>query len=307
MHLVRYTEAEDPAPHLGVLDEDGVRRLPLAGMAELLRRPLSEIRGLVGGRGGPARPLQQVKLLVPADGAMEVWAAGVTYDRSRQARMEESHEADVYDRVYEAERPELFFKALPWRVVTGGEPIAIRRDSALNVPEPELAVVANAGGEIVGYAVCNDVSSRSIEGENPLYLPQAKVYAGSCALSGGVRPAWELDATALGIAIEVRRGGGVAWGGQTTTAALRRSPGELVAYLFEELSFPDGVVLSTGTGVVPDLDFSLASGDEVVITVTGVGTLSNRVVAGKEHFAWLVPDASGARAPEPGGQGSLQK
>lgn len=307
MHLVRYTEAGDPGPHLGVLDVDGVRRLPLGGMAELLRRPLSEIRGLAGGLAGPVTPLQQVRLLAPVDGAMEVWAAGVTYDRSRQARMEESHEADVYDRVYEAERPELFFKAPAWRVVTDGEPIAIRRDSALNVPEPELALVANAWGEIVGYAVCNDVSSRSIEGENPLYLPQAKVYAGSCSLSGGVRPAWEVDAGGLHIAIEVGRGGAVAWEGRTTTAALRRSPAELVAYLFREQSYPDGVVLSTGTGVVPDLDFSMEAGDEVVITVAEVGTLSNHVVAGKEHFAWLVPDAPGARPPDLRGRGSLEK
>ena len=296
MHLVRYAEPSDPVARAGVLDGDGVHRLPIAGLAALLGLPLTEIRRVAEGPAAPAVPAGRITLLPPVEGDMEVWAAGVTYDRSRQARMEESHQADVYDRVYEAERPELFFKAVPWRVVTDGEPVAVRRDSALNVPEPELAVVANAHAEIVGFAVCNDVSSRSIEGENPLYLPQAKVYAGACALSAGVRPAWEVDPTDLAIEVEVRRGGGVAWAARTTTDQLRRPLEQLVAYLFEAENFPHGVVLSTGTGAVPHMEFSLEAGDEVAITVAGVGSLTNPVVAGKEHLAWLAAAAADPRA-----------
>jgi 2-dehydro-3-deoxy-D-arabinonate dehydratase len=234
-------------------------------------------------------------LLPPVDGRMEVWAAGVTYARSREARMEESSVADVYERVYGAERPELFFKAVPWRVVTDDEPIAIRRDSELNVPEAELAVVLNSVGETIGFTVCNDVSSRTIEGENPLYLPQAKVYAGSCALSSAIRPAWELDGGNLEITLEVRRDREIAWSGRVSTGQLRRTPAELSAFLFEEEQFPDGVILSTGTGIVPEMEFTLAVGDVVSITVDQVGTLSNHVVAGKGELAWLAVTKGGLR------------
>src|SRR4051794_36555517 len=164
------------------------------------------------------------RLLAPLDGRTEVWAAGVTYERSRDARMEESSEQSVYDRVYAARRPELFFKSVAWRVVTDGEPIAVRSDSAVTVPEPELAVVVTAAAEVFGYTVCDDVSSRDIEGENPLYLPQAKVYAGSCSLATGIRPAWEVpDPGALGIGVRVTRTGDTVFEGATSTARMHRS------------------------------------------------------------------------------------
>jgi 2-dehydro-3-deoxy-D-arabinonate dehydratase len=207
-----------------------------------------------------------------------VWAAGVTYERSSEARQEESVVADVYSRVYDAARPELFFKSVAWRVAGPGEPVGIRDDSEIDVPEPELALVVNAGGDIVGYTVCDDVSSRSIEGENPLYLPQAKVYAGCCALGPGIRPFWEVP-YALGIQVEVLRDGHRVWDGTTSTKMLHRRFDDLVAYLGRHLGLPDGAVLSTGTGLVPSLDFTLAVGDTVTVTVDGIGTLSNPVIA----------------------------
>ena len=228
---------------------------------------------------------------------MEVRAAGVTYTRSREARLEESGGADFYQKVYDAVRPEVFFKSVPWRVVTDGEPIAIRRDSALNVPEAELGIVVNSAAEIVGYTVCNDMSSRAIEGENPLYLPQAKIYAGACANAPGIRPAWEVDVGSLGIGLRIERGGGVVWSGSTSTARLARPLSSLVDYLFAEEQFPDGVIISTGTGIVPELEFTLEPDDVVTIEIEEVGTLTNRVVAGKTAVDWL---ASG-RAP--GSQG----
>jgi 2-dehydro-3-deoxy-D-arabinonate dehydratase len=295
MHLVRYAERADAVPRVGVRDGSGVRRLAVESLADLLARPLAEIRSVVVSTSGSAIDPEETVLLPPVDGRMEVWAAGVTYARSREARMEESSVADVYERVYGAERPELFFKAVPWRVVTDDEPIAIRRDSELNVPEAELAVVLNSVGETIGFTVCNDVSSRTIEGENPLYLPQAKVYAGSCALSSAIRPAWELDGGNLEITLEVRRDREIAWSGRVSTGQLRRTPAELSAFLFEEEQFPDGVILSTGTGIVPEMEFTLAVGDVVSITVDQVGTLSNHVVAGKGELAWLAVTKGGLR------------
>jgi 2-dehydro-3-deoxy-D-arabinonate dehydratase len=228
-----------------------------------------------------------VQLLPPIDGRTEVWASGVTYLRSREARVEESSQQSVYELVYEAERPELFFKSPAWRVVTNDEPIAIRADSVLNAPEPELALVINSAGETVGYLVSNDVSSRSIEGENPLYLPQAKVYAGACALSNGIRPAWEVDAAELGIQLGVQRDGETAFTGGTSTAQIHRSLDEVVSYLYLAENHPHGCVLSTGTGIVPEVTFTLTPGDVVTISIAGVGTLSNPVVVGKEHFEYL--------------------
>jgi 2-dehydro-3-deoxy-D-arabinonate dehydratase len=179
-------------------------------------------------------------------------------------------------------------------VVIDGEPIAIRPDSELNVPEPELAVLANAAGDVVGYLACNDVSSRSIEGANPLYLPQAKCYAGSTALSALVRPAWEVDAGALGISLSITRDGAEVFAGQTGTDRMRRTPAELLDYLFRCEHHPDGVVLSTGTGIVPDVTFSLREGDEVSIAIGSVATLVNPVVVGKEELAFLTdPERAG--------------
>jgi 2-dehydro-3-deoxy-D-arabinonate dehydratase len=292
VEIVRYADRSDRAVRVGVRHEGRVSLVAgVSEIAELLRLPYKEIRGLVEATAGTGNGLDEadVLLLPPVDGRTEVWASGVTYERSMAARVEESSEKSVYEKVYDAQRPELFFKALPWRVVTEGEPIGIRADSGLDVPEPELGVVANTLGEIVGYVVCNDVSSRVIEGENPLYLPQAKVYAGSCAISTGIRPAWEVpDATALDVALTVRRDGAAAWQGETSTARMKRTLDELVAYVLAGDAFPDGFVLATGTGVIPEMSFTLAGGDVVEIAISGVGVLSNPVVVGKEPLSWLV-------------------
>lgn len=216
----------------------------------------------------------------PPIGTQEVWAAGVTYFRSRTARMEESKDAGggtFYDRVYEAARPELFFKAAAWRVRGPRAGIRIRRDATWNVPEPELALCVNARGEIVGYTIGNDVSSRDIEGENPLYLPQAKVYDGSCALGPGLYVTNDPLPPATGIEIRITRGHDVVFQGETTLSQMRRRPEELVEYLYRETSFPSGCVLLTGTGIIPPDEFTLASGDLVEITIEPIGTLSNTV------------------------------
>jgi 2-dehydro-3-deoxy-D-arabinonate dehydratase len=299
MHLVRYAERPGSSIRLGALEDDLVRPLEgLAGFADLLRLPLVEARDLVGRLlDGPADTppsrLEDVRLLPPADGLMEVWAAGVTYERSMDARMEESAASeDVYARVYAADRPELFFKAPPWRVVTDGEAIGVRPDAAVTVPEPELALLVTAGGEVLGYTVCNDVSSRDIEGANPLYLPQAKIYDGSCAVAARVRPAWELpDPGAIGIRLEVHRDEGTVLDEHTSTAQLHRSLDDLVAHLRRALTLPDGAVLATGTGLVPALDFTLQPGDVVEITADGVGSLRNPVVS-SSAVDWLAAAAT---------------
>ena len=302
MEIVRYADRTDSGVRVGVRHDGRVTHLAEVGeIAGLLRLPLREIRRLVDAAVGAAGSTagstdaassvaeSDVLLLPPVDGRTEVWASGVTYERSKVARVEESSEKSVYEKVYDAERPELFFKALPWRVVTEAEPIGIRSDSGLDVPEPELGVVANSAGEIVGYVVCNDVSSRVIEGENPLYLPQAKVYAGSCAISVGIRPAWEVaDASALDITLTVVRAGKPAWKGETSTSKIRRSLEELVSYVLAGDAYPDGFVLATGTGIIPEMSFTLAAGDRVDIEIAGVGVLSNPVVVGKEPLSWLV-------------------
>ncbi|MDB5331584.1 MAG: 2-hydroxyhepta-2,4-diene,7-dioate isomerase [Phycisphaerales bacterium] len=221
----------------------------------------------------------QGEVLAPI-GSQEVWAAGVTYFRSRTARMEESKSAgggDFYDRVYAAQRPELFFKASASRVVGNGAKVRIRRDSKWNVPEPELTLLINPRGKIIGYTIGNDMSSRDIEGENPLYLPQAKMYDGSCALGPAVLVTGEPLEPSTEIAIEIRRGGDVAFSGSTTLAQLKRDPAELVEYLYRETSFPTGCYLLTGTGVVPPDAFTLTAGDEIAIRIEPIGTLTNVV------------------------------
>jgi len=217
--------------------------------------------------------------LAPIDG-QEVWAAGVTYFRSRSARMEESKEAgggSFYDHVYAAERPELFFKSAGWRVVAPGSPVRIRKDAKWSVPEPELTLVANATGKIIGYTIGNDMSSRDIEGENPLYLPQAKVYDGSCAIGPAVLLAEEPLSKTTAIQLEIERAGKPAFTGSTTLAEMKREHTELIAYLFRELQFPHGAYLMTGTGIVPPDDFTLQSGDIIRIAIDGLGTLENPV------------------------------
>lgn len=236
------------------------------------------LRGLVE-RGKSVDALDAATVKAPI-GSQEVWAAGVTYFRSRNARMEESKSAgggSFYDRVYAAERPELFFKATASRVVGPGQAVRIRRDAKWSVPEPELTLVVSPRGKIVGYTVGNDMSSRDIEGENPLYLPQAKVYDGSCALGPGVLVSrGELD-TSTGIAIEIVRDGETAFTGATTLAELKRKPEELVSYLYRECSFPHGCLLMTGTGIIPPDTFTMEPGDEVRISIDGIGTLVNPV------------------------------
>jgi 2-dehydro-3-deoxy-D-arabinonate dehydratase len=216
--------------------------------------------------------------LLPPLESQEVWAAGVTYRRSREARMEESErEADVYDRVYRAERPELFFKATARRVVGQGGEVGIRSDSDWNVPEAELALAMNSRGTVFGYSIGNDMSSRSIEGENPLYLPQAKIYDGSCALGPCLYLADEPLSSSTEIEIRVGRRGAMAFEGKTNLSEMKRRPSELAGFLFRDNSFPDGCYLLTGTGIVPPSDFTLAPGDEIRITIEPIGTLVNRV------------------------------
>jgi 2-dehydro-3-deoxy-D-arabinonate dehydratase len=230
-----------------------------------------------------AKPLkfdpESAPVLAPI-GSQEVWAAGVTYYRSRDARMEESKAAgggDFYARVYDADRPEIFFKSTPHRVSGPRQNVRIRKDSKWNVPEPELAVVVNSAGRIFGWTICNDMSSRDIEGENPLYLPQAKVYDQSCALGPCILVSDEMPPRSTEIRIEILRGGQAAFSGATALDRLKRSPESLVGWLLRDNSFPSGCFLSTGTGIVPGDAFTLLSGDEVRITIPPIGTLSNSV------------------------------
>jgi 2-dehydro-3-deoxy-D-arabinonate dehydratase len=296
VQLIRY-RVGDGAAQVGVLDGDQVRALPgVATMAELLARPATWIRGacetvLAGdpaGAGGSS--LREISVLAPVDGETEVWAAGVTYERSMHARVEESLDsADIYDRGYTAPRPELFFKSAAWRVAGPGDRVNARADSQVDVPEPELAAVLNADGDVVGYTICNDMSSRSIEGQNPLYLPQAKIYLGGCAVGPWIRPAWEIpDPYALTIELTISRGGQVAWEGSSSTSGLHRRIDELTGYLFREDDFPGGVVLSTGTSLVPDLPFTLQAGDEIRVKIAEIGELVNPVVRGKAAVAAAV-------------------
>ncbi len=219
------------------------------------------------------------QILAPIE-SQEVWAAGVTYFRSRAARMAESHDAgggDFYDRVYSAERPELFTKAAAHRVVGPNAAVRIRRDSKWNVPEPELTLLISPGGRILGYTAGNDMSSRDIEGENPLYLPQAKVYDGSCALGPAILVVPEVPGPETRIRVKIVRGTATMFDESTTLKELKRTPQELVSYLYRETSFPNGAFLMTGTGVVPPDSFTLLPGDRVDISIDGIGTLSNLV------------------------------
>jgi len=229
-----------------------------------------------------AKPFSGAALpdLLPPIGSQEVWAAGVTYYRSRNARMEESKSAgggDFYDRVYHAERPELFFKATQHRVVGSGAKVAIRADASWSVPEPELVLLISPGGKIAGYTIGNDMSSRDIEGENPLYLPQAKVYDRSCALGPCLLVSDEPLPANTEISIEIRRQGQPVFSGATTLAEMKRKPQDLVDYLYRCSSFPSGCFLLTGTGIVPPDSFTLHTGDEIRITIPPIGTLINQV------------------------------
>ena len=278
MRLVKYSLANDPSPRVGLLEGDEVVHLA-AGEGRLSAilhgdDPAGDVRSLAAS-AGERHPVGSIRLLAPID-RQEVWGAGVTYERSKKAREEESEQAATfYDLVYRADRPELFFKATPHRVVGPGAPIMVRRDARWTVPEPELALVLSPGLRLVGFTIGDDVSSRDIEGENPLYLPQAKVYDGSCALGPAIALASADEFRDAEIRLEIVRAGAVAFDGSTTTARMARRFEDLVAWLGRDQTFPDGVVLLTGTGIVPPDDFTLEPGDLVRITVGGIGTLEN--------------------------------
>jgi 2-dehydro-3-deoxy-D-arabinonate dehydratase len=284
MHIVRYRRPGSPAARVGVLNGDRIRELPaVAELAELWTLRLDDLKVRLSRADGPGDlALADATLLPPVDGRTEVWACGVTYEISREARVEESERsADIYQLVYNAARPELFFKSVAWRVAGDGQPIAVRADSTLDVPEPEVALIVNAFGEIAGYTVCNDVSSRSIEGENPLYLPQAKTYLGGCALGPFIRPAWEItDPYDLSIELTITRSGEVAWSGTASTGQLHRTYDELVRWLLHSDVHPHGAILSTGTCLVPPAPFSLEHDDVVRIEISQIGVLTNPVVRG---------------------------
>ena len=264
-----------------VVEESGsFHEIPAASWDELVAREdlASHVRHLIQG-GRPARSPEMADLMAPI-GNQEVWAAGVTYYRSRNARMEESKSAgggDFYDRVYQAERPELFFKATVHRVVGAGGKVAIREDARWSVPEPELTLLISPGGKITGYTIGNDMSSRDIEGENPLYLPQAKVYDRSCALGPCILVAEQPLPLSTEINIVIRRDGGAVFSGVTSLKEMKRKPEELVEYLYRASTFPFGCFLLTGTGIVPPDSFTLRNGDEISITIPPIGTLTNCV------------------------------
>jgi 2-dehydro-3-deoxy-D-arabinonate dehydratase len=269
---------------VGVVEGEFVRVLPAPprggppSLSDLLHGPDPAARARLSLHDLPAIPISQATFLPPLD-AQEVWAAGVTYKRSKEARERESAAAArFYDLVYTADRPELFFKCPAWRVVGPGGPVRIRRDARWSVPEPEVALMVSPKSEIVGYTIGNDMSSRDIEGENPLYLPQAKFYDGSCALGPAVTLAADLPPLdQVAIRLTITRAGALAFEGSTTLAAMKRTFADLVSWLSRETTFPDGVVLLTGAGVVPPDDFTLAVGDEIVIDVAGIGRLANVV------------------------------
>src|SRR5690242_1531815 len=282
MKLCRFADGQGQ-PRIGCLTDDssihdltpaGIDRMEVLLEAEDCLTRISQISHATL----PQIPVQEVKLLAPVE-RQEVWAAGVTYLRSKKARMEESEfSATAYDRVYEAERPELFFKSLPEKVVATGEAVGIRSDSRWSVPEPELALVLNSRGKVAGYTIGNDMSSRDIEGENLLYLPQAKIYNGSCALGPWITVgASEAEARGWKINIRIERSGQQVFSGQTSVGQIKRRFDELAEFLFRCQTFVHGAVLLTGTGIVPPDSFTLQAEDVVEIEVSGIGRLRNSV------------------------------
>ena len=282
MRVCKFSTTTDPRPRVGLLLDDGVRPVGPVGarLADLLHAddPAALIQAHTRDQS-PTIPMADVVLHAPID-AQEVWGAGVTYERSKVARKEESESGgSFYDLVYSADRPELFFKATPSRVVGPNASIRVRRDTKWCVPEPELALVLSPSLRLVGYTVGNDVSARDIEGQNPLYLPQAKVYDACCALGPGITLAESMPTIAeVSIRLEIFRNEAKVVEGLTTLARMARKLGDLIAWLGRDNVFPDGVMLLTGTGIVPPDEFSLRPGDDVRITIDGVGTLRNSVV-----------------------------
>jgi 2-dehydro-3-deoxy-D-arabinonate dehydratase len=281
MKLCRFQQGNEIRVGL-VLDDSAVLDLTSAGvkhMQSLLESddPVAQLEQF-SQQKLPRVPLNRIKLRAPVE-QQEIWAAGVTYLRSKTARMQESDfSATAYDKVYAAERPEIFFKAVAEKVVATGDAVGIRRDARWNVPEPELALVLNSKGRIVGYTIGNDMSSRDIEGENLLYLPQAKIYDGSCALGPWMAlGADEAAARNWTIRIVIRRNDQVAFSGETSVSKIKRTFEELAGFLFRSQTFPHGAVLLTGTGVVPPEDFTLQERDVVEIGISGIGSLVNPV------------------------------
>jgi 2-dehydro-3-deoxy-D-arabinonate dehydratase len=251
-------------------------------ISDALELPLNEFKSLFD-QAGTEEIFGSLTAPIAADS--EIWGAGVTYLRSRDARKEESGNPDVYQLVYEADRPELFFKATARRTVGHLAEVGIRADALTSVPEPEVAIVMNKFGELIGMSICNDMTSRNIEGENPLYLSQAKIYYGSNALGPMIRPIWEIvDHDKLEIYAKIERAGSIVWQAETSLKSLNRSFDDLIEYLFRCQYFPVGVILSTGTGIVPPLDISLMAGDLVTITVDQIGTLVNKVALTPEDI-----------------------
>jgi 2-dehydro-3-deoxy-D-arabinonate dehydratase len=257
--LIRFRIGDGEA-QVGVFHHDGVTVLGgVATLADLLALQVARIRDISESPGGETWPPAAVTLLAPADGLMEVWAA---------------------------HGPELFFKSAAWRVSGPGEAVSVRSDSSLDVPEPGLAVVLNAVGELVGYTICNDLSSRSIEADNPLYRPRAKVNLGGCTVGPGIRPAWEVpDPYALTVELTIVRDGATVWEGSGSTSALHRRIDDLAGYLFREGEFPAGVILSTGACLVTDPPFAVQPGDLIRIRVPGIGELTNAVVRAKSALS----------------------
>lgn len=273
---LRLTSGETAA---GWIDGNHIRLLKSSGLADLLHSatPAKAVAAAVDNNRTTV-PLEQARLLTPVD-QQEIWAAGVTYKRSQEARERESAgAARFYDLVYSAGRPELFFKSPPYRVCAPGQRVHIRRDSKWNVPEPELALVISPQLKLVGFTIGNDMSSRDIEGENPLYLPQAKCYDGACAVGPCITlPEHMPTLDALTIRLQIERGGQTVFDGSTSAASMKRTFQELIDWLGRETSFPNGAILLTGTGIVPPDDFTLAVGDIVHIDIAGIGRLSNPV------------------------------
>ncbi|PQO30790.1 fumarylacetoacetate hydrolase family protein [Blastopirellula marina] len=282
MKIVKYLDAAQ-TPRTGWWDGDHIRPLTLSLFPLLEMSDPAEVAKAHVDRDSDPIPFASATLLPPIE-QQEVWAAGVTYTRSKAARMEESEAAaDCYDRVYVSPRPELFMKATPHRVSGPDQPLRIRYDSKWNVPEPELGLVLNSKLQLVGYVVGNDMSSRDIEGENPLYLPQAKVYDQCCGLGPCIALREEFDAelpnrTDIKIDLAVRRGGQAVFTGSTDIGEMARSFDDLIGYLGRDSSFPTGAILLTGTGIIPDSQFTLLPGDVVEITIAGIGTLRNPII-----------------------------
>jgi 2-dehydro-3-deoxy-D-arabinonate dehydratase len=280
MHLAKFVAGPTSAPRVGIVEGDQIRPLPEGvRLSDILHAADPPRAANAQALTGQELPLRVVRLLAPID-AQEVWGAGVTYERSKVARQEESESGgSFYDLVYRADRPELFLKATPSRVVGPNESIRVRGDSSWCVPEPELALVLSPDLRLVGFTVGNDVSARDIEGRNPLYLPQAKVYDACCALGPVITTAETMPPeNEIGISLVVRRDGVDVFEGSTSTARLTRRFAELIGWLGRDNVFPDGVVLLTGTGIVPPDEFTLRNGDLVTITIDGIGALTNPVL-----------------------------